>query len=333
MKINSHFAAWTVEPEQIWKKPRTPGISGFMRLKNEAAFLDRAIETHVDGLDELIIVHNDCSDETPEICARWAHRYPEKIKIFEYEPKVVPIGGAQSRAIDPRSPHCIANYYNFALALTNRKIAIKIDGDHLAVIPRFNRICEIVRRNLPPKQRYPIYGLNITVDRGEIVIYNYYDFASAERGERLGPPPFTSGDHAFYHVDETCWHTVHPIEGYEAMDLADKLRFHRAPMTYAFFHLKGMKDDRGTANWRVTGDGSNRFAAWADNVLAPNDNHFATVEAMRRHNPAYFRGVSVARELLEAFPDIPMRRPRHEILPPLGLREHLAEIWYRMTYP
>src|SRR6266481_5054552 len=101
---------WVISRDQISQKSRTPGISGFMRLKNEAQFLDVAIDTHVHGLDELIILYNDCTDDTPEICFKWQDRYPDKIKVFEYEPKVVPYGTAEALTIDPMSPKCIANY-------------------------------------------------------------------------------------------------------------------------------------------------------------------------------------------------------------------------------
>lgn len=327
---------WTVEPEQILGKPRVPGISGFMRLKNEAEFLDRAVASHIAGLDELIIVHNDCSDETPEIASRWAHRFPDKIKVVEYEPKVVPIGTPESLTIDPRSPHCIANYYNFSLALTSRAIAIKVDGDHLAVRKRFERICHRVRRDLPPKRRYPIYGLNITEYEGEIVIYNYYNYAPEFTGDRRakkGPPPFTSGDHCFYHVDETCWHTVDPEVGYEHMDHADRPRYAGAAMTYCFFHLKGMKKDRGTGNWGIASSDAHIRKAWTSNVLAPAPDHLAPLACMRRHNPAYFRGADLEQELRDALPHLPIRAPRDELLPALGLREKLADAWYRIAYP
>jgi len=330
---------WTVEPEQIWKKPRRPGISGFMRLKNEAEFLDRAIASHIDGLDELAIVYNDCTDETPEICARWAHGHPDKITVSEYEPKVVPAGTQESLAIDPRSPHCIANYYNFALAQTNCRIVIKIDGDHLAIRRRFIKTCNRVRRNLPPEQRYPIYGLNITEDQGEIVIYNYYDYApqftgSGGRSVRKGPPPFTGGDHAFYHVDRTSWHIVDPVEGWELMDLSGKPGFAAASLTYCFFHLKGLKADHGTGNWGWTGgEQGHAWVGFITNLLETNPANLATIEAMRRHNPFYFRGANVYKELREAFPDLPVRMPRGEPMPALGLRERLADLWYRVAYP
>ncbi len=328
---------WTIESEQIWKKTRRPGISGFMRLKNEAEFLDRAVETHIGGLDELVMVHNDCSDETPEICRRWARKFPEKIKVVEYEPQVIPIGTPESLAIDARSPHCIANYYNFALSRTNCKIAIKIDGDHQAVTSRFTNICGHVRRRLPPNRRYPIYGLNLTLDRGEIVIYNFYDYApqfAGRRSEKKGPPPFTSGDHAFYHVDAACWHTVDPIEGFEVMDLSDKARFRAAPLTYCFLHLKGMKTDRGTGTWGRTGEGEGHVRAdWVANVRSVDPSCLAAIEAMRRHNPLYFRGVSLYKELHEAFPTIPVRMPPAGSMPSRALRDRLADLWYRVAYP
>jgi hypothetical protein len=326
---------WSVEPEQIWKKQRAPGISGFMRLKNEAEFLDRAIATHLDGLDELVILHNDCTDETPEICARWQRRYPDKIKVTEYAPKVVPIGTEESLRIDPRSPHCVANYYNFALSLTNRQIAIKIDGDHIAVPRRFGRIADRVRRRLPRKRRYPIYGLNLTLDgKGEIVIYNCYDYApqfSGDRAAKIGPPPFTSGDHAFYYVDETCWHTV---EGFEVIDLGDKLRFAGAPLTYAFFHMKGLKSDRGTGNWGAKAEGAKHLRqAWVSNVLAPEARHLAPLAAMRRRNPQYFRGAALAAELRAALPGAVLRASSDVEDSRLDLRERLADAWYRLAYP
>ncbi|MDA8052233.1 MAG: hypothetical protein M0002_19890 [Rhodospirillales bacterium] len=122
-----------VEPEQVWKKLRRPGVSGFMRLRNGAEFLDRAIASDVRALDGLAIVFDDCIDETRGSFRRWEQRYPDKITVAEYEPKVIRIGTLESLTIDPRSPHCIANYYNFAPARTNRMIVIEIDGDHLAV--------------------------------------------------------------------------------------------------------------------------------------------------------------------------------------------------------
>src|SRR5206468_7308345 len=46
---------------------RRPGISGYMRVRDEEQFLALAIESHLPFLDELVIVYNACTDRTPEI--------------------------------------------------------------------------------------------------------------------------------------------------------------------------------------------------------------------------------------------------------------------------
>jgi hypothetical protein len=118
------------------------------------------------------------------------------------------------------------------------------------------------------------------------------------------------------------------------MDLSDKPRFEGAPLTYSFFHLKGMKDDRGTGNWAVVdGEQEHLRATWVSNVLSPDPAHLAPLEAMRRHNPAYFRGANVVRELHSAFPDLSIRAAAGKRYPSIGLRERVAEIWYRIAYP
>jgi hypothetical protein len=327
---------WSIAPEQIYKKPRIPGISGFMRLKNEAEFLDRTFETHIDGFDEIIATFNDCSDETPEICHRWAKKYPDKIKVFEYEPKTLGWSTPEARAVETQSPHSYANYSNYALSLTNRQIAVKLDGDHSAVRSRFRPICDWVRKNLPPRTHFPLYGLNITAHGGEIGVYNFYDFKATYEGDRskkIGQAPFTSGDHCFYHVDENSWHEVDRIEGFEIMNLAGKPRHPKAPFTYSFFHMKGMKRDRGTGSWGDASKGELLRAEWIRNVREIDPRHVAAVEEMMRHNPVYFRGANVRSELAELFPDTPLKKPQRADLPPLSLRERLADLRYRIAYP
>ena len=43
------------------------GVSGIMRVKNDAEFIKASVESCIDALDELIIVYNDCSDNSPQV--------------------------------------------------------------------------------------------------------------------------------------------------------------------------------------------------------------------------------------------------------------------------
>ena len=46
---------------------RKNGISGFLRVKNGAEFIERTIESHIDYFDEIIVVYNNCTDNTEQI--------------------------------------------------------------------------------------------------------------------------------------------------------------------------------------------------------------------------------------------------------------------------
>ena len=43
------------------------GLAGIMRVKNEAGFIEQCVTSCIDALDELIIVYNDCTDDTADI--------------------------------------------------------------------------------------------------------------------------------------------------------------------------------------------------------------------------------------------------------------------------
>lgn len=63
-------------------KERPVGVSGLMRVKNEARWVAQSIDTCIDALDELIICYQSCSDETPWIIEQKRRQYPDKIKVF-----------------------------------------------------------------------------------------------------------------------------------------------------------------------------------------------------------------------------------------------------------
>lgn len=115
---------------------RKKGISGIMRVKNDAKFIERCVESCINALDELVIVYNDCSDDSSTIIEKMRERYPEKIKTSEYPYKVY---GANlneeeyniAKNLKVHSPHLLCNYYNYALSFATYTHAIKIDADQI----------------------------------------------------------------------------------------------------------------------------------------------------------------------------------------------------------
>ena len=71
-----------------FSQKRRCGVSGILRVKNDAEFLADSIESCIEALDELIIVYNDCTDQSPEIIKIKAKQYCNKIKYYEYKPKI-----------------------------------------------------------------------------------------------------------------------------------------------------------------------------------------------------------------------------------------------------
>lgn len=126
------------------------GVSGIMRVKNDAEFIEASIHSCINALDELIIVYNDCSDNSPQIIEKMRRRYPNKIKVYEYKYKVYSINltkeeylYAKSLPID--SPHLLCNYYNFALSKVSYDHAMKIDADQIYFTDRLEYWCNTYR--------------------------------------------------------------------------------------------------------------------------------------------------------------------------------------------
>lgn len=141
---------------------RKNGVSGMMRVKNDAEFIDAAIESCIDALDELVIVYNDCSDNSPEIIKSLAQKYPSKIRYYEYKPKILSHNLSEidyQSYLDGRiNPlNTLANYYNYALSKTTYKYVMKIDADQIYFSEKLNYTLNLYRK----KQKKTITILDI----------------------------------------------------------------------------------------------------------------------------------------------------------------------------
>ena len=107
---------------------RVKGLSGLVRLHNEEVWCKLALESFVDWCDELVIVTNRCTDRTPEIVARFAKRYPDKCRVYEYDHQIWPMGPGHDE-VDESDPRSSAAFYNFTQDRSTRTHAVKLDGD------------------------------------------------------------------------------------------------------------------------------------------------------------------------------------------------------------
>ncbi|MFN3232045.1 MAG: hypothetical protein ACE363_07770 [Alphaproteobacteria bacterium] len=304
--------SWSVTLEDLKIDQRSPGISGFMRLRNEEQFLDAAIASHLPGLDELVIVLNNCEDSTPEIAQSWQARFPEKIQIHDYDPVVWPPGSQESLDIANGAPESLANYYNYSLCLTSRQIVFKIDGDHIASPDRFKTCCGYVRKNLRRNERYPVYGINLVEVPEGLGVYNFYNLGNRIDGPKIGPTPLTDGETAFYYIDQKTWHVMDRAHGYEIMPLAHKIRHPGVDLTYLFFHMKGVKSDLGVGDWDRTSKGNIR-QQWIDQVRELDPQNVASIAELAEHLPYHFRGVRFLHDVETNLPGYRLLSPGEDL--------------------
>lgn len=115
---------------------RKNGLSGLIRTRNEASLLGPCIDSCIDALDELIVVCFDCTDNTLEVLEEKKRQYPDKLRVFEYNHKVLAFDLTQeefelAKALPDDSPRLYGNLCNWGKSKARYKYLTKIDADQL----------------------------------------------------------------------------------------------------------------------------------------------------------------------------------------------------------
>ena len=115
---------------------RKNGLSGLIRTRNEAKLLGPCIDSCIGALDELIVVYNDCSDETESVLEEKKKQYPEKLKVYAYNHKVLSFDLTReefeyAKTLPDDSPRLYCNQCNYGLSKMQYKFAVKIDADQI----------------------------------------------------------------------------------------------------------------------------------------------------------------------------------------------------------
>lgn len=108
-----------------WHENRKPGLSALIRLRQEATWCEKAIESFLPWVDEAIIVVQPSGDGTREIVEQYAS---DTVRIFDYPFLTHPAGPGHDD-MPANSVHASAYHYNFTLAQCTMSHAVKLDGD------------------------------------------------------------------------------------------------------------------------------------------------------------------------------------------------------------
>ena len=132
-------------------------VAGILRVKNDGMFVEKCVESCIDALDELIIVYNDCSDNSEDEIRKITSKYPHKIKSYEYPYRVYGMYITEeefeiAKDLPEGHPSLLSTYCNFALSMVTSDYALKIDADQVYFTEELKSWCDFLRECEPQKK-------------------------------------------------------------------------------------------------------------------------------------------------------------------------------------
>jgi glycosyltransferase involved in cell wall biosynthesis len=205
-------------------------ISAVMRIKNEAEFLERSINSVIDLVDELVIIDNCSSDGSADIIADFSNRFPNKIRALEYPYKIARYGEETSILAATKegrkSPSYLPNFYNWTTAQCAGPYILKWDGDTIAT----NALAPTLERFRQSKMQIVCHtGINLHPDRTCYIAGRPLE----EMEPRLFYKPFSKYNNYKGYV-ETFWSPY----------LWHYPSFYEVESEPLYFHMKFCKADR-----------------------------------------------------------------------------------------
>ncbi len=215
---------WFIDSKKLW-------ISGVARLKNSADFLENVVEAFLPYLDEIVLVAEQATDGTNEICERLAATYPEKVKYYYY-PFAIRFrdyDGDDQPTTD--SIYSFAYFTNWAFARTTYKYVMRLDDDILPVPDTWERMRKYIFEKEP----------------NEYLLYYWVNVLA--RGSQYGvmsriPRCWTWWDNGIYPVSQYSYFTQ-IVGSTEAFHLNLLYR----PFWFWYLHLKNLKKWFWTADY------------------------------------------------------------------------------------
>jgi len=237
-------SGYQFRPTDMHVADRTDGISAFMRCRNGANFVESTIRSHIGFYDEIVVVYNQCEDDTPAILARLQQEYGPKLRLYHYTDRVHPLGSGDHAAANADSPNSMVNYSNFVLAKTRHRIVVKLDDDHFAIPGAVAKMVSNLRAGrLDKTVQHCFSGLNLARNASGALCIPAFD------------PVVGGGDHSyFYATEDTRFYYDRRFERFGRG--SQKRRF----AGFFYWHLKYLKAGQGFRNYELTANPDSRYA-------------------------------------------------------------------------
>lgn len=150
LNINYHSFG---EKKKLW-------ISWIMRIKNWDDFMEAVIESHLQLCDEIVIVDNQSTDQTPAIAQKMLKKYPDRIQYYEYNYDVIKCFTKEFEECPGNSIHALAYFVNFAYSKARYTYVMKVDDDDLW-IPSFAQKLRKKILTMKPNRAFYYFWINL----------------------------------------------------------------------------------------------------------------------------------------------------------------------------
>ncbi|WP_392441346.1 hypothetical protein [Edwardsiella piscicida] len=220
---------------------REKGLSGFIRARNEGEYIYAVIESWLDLVDEIVIVFNDCTDNTASEISRAILAFGDRVRAYHYIPKVYPQGSKEHISLPPDSVNSLVNYYNYALSMTTRKYAVKIDGD-IIFDPSASFSIKKYLDDECDNKYFSLHAVNLIDNKGGVFLPSNSTFCGMNNDLCIFP---VSPKNIFLHSP-----------AFEVMDLSNMKKYGGC---FAFYHMKFMKQDMGIGNYLLIDNPNSRY--------------------------------------------------------------------------
>lgn len=122
--------------------PRPPGLSAFVRCKNEEEYIVASLLSSYRVFDEIVVILNNSADRTRELVEDLMTDHPA-IRLIEYSQDCAPAGPGYLKAVEEKPERSLAAYYNWSLEQTRFSHVCKWDGDMIA-LPSFADVRDMI---------------------------------------------------------------------------------------------------------------------------------------------------------------------------------------------
>jgi hypothetical protein len=237
----------------VHRAPRR--VTAMIRFKDEEEFLDPAIRSIADHVDELVLIDNLSRDRSPEIAEAIRADYPAKTRSLTYPHQISKAGQENwELARSPEgatSPHLLANFFAWCVQQCSEPFVLKWDADMIAT--------EAFHRGLADWRRSRcmtvfVRGANVHPDRIHLLGAKTTDVEHSGDGHPEGVPEWvrtmshTANEcrvfprlRARYETREEQWWSEYLATPYLRSPYARRYRYQVQDV--AFLHLKFCKRD------------------------------------------------------------------------------------------